>query len=72
MIERQRYSLGRVVSILPGDLLVVEVEDRATKEKITFREQIGRTMKVDTIVTFDVKDQYGLVEGIGAIFGKSK
>ena len=75
MKERQRNSLNRTVHMIPGDRLVCRVQDRATNEEITFTEKIGRTIDVDTVVTFDIEEGeevLGLTDGIGAIFGKAK
>ena len=59
--------------MLPGDELVCTVRDGRTQEEITVTEEIGRTMTVDTVVTFDVEEEVlGLTGGIGAIFGKAK
>jgi hypothetical protein len=73
MKERQRHNLNRTLCILPGDKLICSVDDRDTKKTYTFSEDIGRHLEVDTIVTFDVDEPVlGLVDGIGAIFGKAK
>jgi hypothetical protein len=70
--ERQRNKLSRKITLLPGDVLVCKVQDRKTKTHETFVEEIERTIEVDTVVTFDVDGEtLGLVDGIGAIFGKS-
>lgn len=68
--QRKQYKLERPVQVTPGDTLVVTVKDK--KGTQDFREEIGRTMTVDTVVTFDAKDEFGLEDGVGAIFGKSK
>jgi hypothetical protein len=75
MKERQRNSLGRTIYLSPGDILRCRVQDRETNEEITFTEEIGRTINIDTVVTFDVEEGeevLGLTDGIGAIFGKAK
>lgn len=70
--ERQRNKLsGGPVAVLPGDKLYCSVHDRKTKKTHTFVEEIGRSMVIDTVVTFDVKDEFGLEDGIGAVFGKA-
>jgi hypothetical protein len=54
----------------PGDELVCTVTDGKTVQE--FREKIQRKLIVDTVVTFDVDEPiFGLVDGIGAIFGQS-
>jgi len=55
--------------VLPGDHLTVRVYDRKAKEEIAFTEDIGRTMEVDAVVTFDAEDVLG-VDGIGVLMGK--
>lgn len=70
--ERQRNKLSYPVNLLPGDILVCEVQDSETGEVHKFTEKIGRQMKVDTVVTFDVdadEPVLGIVDGIGAVFG---
>jgi len=72
MRERQRHALPNTVHILPGDILRCRVQDRKNKKEYTFQERIGRSIQVDTVVTFDVDEPVlGLVGGIGAIFGKA-
>jgi hypothetical protein len=72
MRERQRNTLPTPVHLEPGDLLICTVTDRKTKTAHQFREEIGRRITVDTVVTFDVEEPVlGLSEGIGAIFGKA-
>ena len=69
--ERQRNELVRgPITLFPGDRLIATVKDELTGEEHTFEEEIGRTMVVDTVVTFDCKDEFGLKDGIGAVFGK--
>jgi hypothetical protein len=67
--ERERHKLSRSVAVCPGDQLVCTVREKDGREQ-TFRENIGRSLVIDTIVTFDVKDEFGLEDGIGAVFGK--
>ncbi len=72
MKERQRYTLPDPVRIQPGDRLICTVSDRKTGHIHEFQEKIGRTMTIDTVVTFDVnKETLGLKHGIGAIFGEA-
>lgn len=72
MKERQRNELPYPVCVQPGDTLICSVDDRKTGKTHKFREQIGRCIQVDTVVTFDVDEpMLGLVDGIGAIFGTS-
>lgn len=72
MRERQRHKLPQPVHIEPGDVLVCSVDDRKAMKTYQFQEKIGRRLIVDTIVTFDVDEPVlGLVDGIGAIFGKA-
>ena len=72
MKERQRHSLPNPVFLLPGDTFKCRVPDRQTKQDYIFEEKIGRTQKVDTVVTFDVDEPVlGLSSGIGAIFGEA-
>lgn len=72
MRERQRNKLDCPVHIHPSDRLQCRVYDRKTKKTHVFTEVIGRKMVVDTIVTFDVDEPVlGLVDGIGAVFGRS-
>ena len=72
MKERQRNSLGYPVHLFPGDRLICRVQDGKTQEEITFTEEIGRSVTIDTVVTFDVDEEVlGLTDGIGAIFGKA-
>lgn len=67
---RQRNKLaGGPVLCLPGDRLICTVQDRKTKKEHKFVEDIGREMVIDTAVTFDVIDEFGLEDGIGAVFG---
>jgi len=68
---RQRHSLGRTVHCEPGDQLVCTVQDRKTKEEITFRETVGRAVEINTVVTIDVSDELGLIDGFGGVFGKA-
>lgn len=73
MRERQRYTLPNVVHVEPGDRLICTVEDRATRKSHQFVEKIGRSQRIDTVVTFDVTTPtLGLKSGIGAIFGESE
>lgn len=72
MRERQRNRLTAPVEIYPDDTLRCSVYDRKTKRHHEFSETIGRRMTVDTVVTFDVDEPVlGLVDGIGAIFGRA-
>ena len=72
MKERQRHLLDHPVTLLPGDRLVCKVKEPG-EEEITFVEEIGRPMEIDTVVTFDLDGEvFGLISGIGAIFGKAK
>lgn len=73
MKERQRHKLPHAVHIEPEDILTCTVDDKETKKTYEFREKIGHRLVVDTIVTFDVDEPVlGLVDGIGAIFGRSE
>lgn len=73
MRERQRYTLDTPVRIEPGDTLTCRVFDKKTKKVHIFREEIGRKLTVDTLVTFDVDEPVlGLSDGIGVIFGKAE
>lgn len=67
--ERKRHDM-RPVAVVPGDILICTVHDKKGTQE--FRENIGRSMQLDTIVTFDVKNEFGLKDGIGAVFGKAK
>jgi len=70
--ERQRNRLHHPVQVHPDDRLRCRVYDLETKKTHEFTETIGRQMVVDTVVTFDiVEPELGLVDGIGAIFGRS-
>lgn len=70
MKERQRNKFSHPVHIHPGDTLTCEVTDEETGEVHRFTEEIGRSIVVDTVVTFDVDEPVlGIVDGIGAIFG---
>lgn len=75
MKERNRYPLsGGPIFVCPGDLLRVTVTEEETGKKFFFEEDIGRTMTIDTVVTFDIEDGeilLGLTDGVGAIFGKA-
>ncbi len=69
MKERQRYQLPVECHVEPDDFLICTVQDRKTKTAHEFCEKIGRTMLIDTCVTFDVDDPVlGLESGVGAIF----
>jgi len=68
---RERKKLPHPITVLPGDQLVCEITDKKTKQTFQHRENIGRTMVVDTIVTFDIENELDLADGIGGIFGKS-
>jgi hypothetical protein len=71
MKESNRYKFVAPVHILPGDKLICTCKDKTGRVE-RFEENIGRTMEIDTIVTFDVGEPiFGLSEGIGAIFGKA-
>jgi hypothetical protein len=71
MKERNRYKFTAPVYVQTGDKLVCTCEDKKTGRVERFEEKIGRTMVIDTVVTFDVGEPiFGLSEGIGAIFGK--
>jgi hypothetical protein len=68
--ERQRNNLaGGPVTLCTGDQLICRVTDKDGRTE-TFREDIGRSQIVDTVVTFDVEGEFGLKDGIGAVFGK--
>jgi len=70
--ERQRTQLQHPVLINPDDRLQCRIHDQKTGKTHVFTEVIGREMVVDTVVTFDVDEPVlGLVDGIGAIFGRS-
>ena len=70
--ERQRHQFDSgPMHCLPGDKLFVQVTDQKTGRIEHYEEEIGRSMVIDTIVTVDVKDEFGLEDGIGAIFGKA-
>ena len=69
--ERQRNKLSHSVHMLPHDVLKCSVHERATNKTHVFEEHIGRTMVIDTVVTFDVTGEFGLEDGIGAVFGKT-
>ncbi len=70
MKERQRHKLPHSVHLEPGDTLVCSVDDKEAMKTYQFTEKIARSLMVDTIVTFDVDEPiFGLVDGIGAIFG---
>lgn len=66
--ERGRYTLKEPVNVQAGDLLVCTIGQTGE----TIRECIGRTGRIDTIVTFDVDNEFGLKSGIGAIFGAAQ
>jgi hypothetical protein len=68
--ERQRNKLDYAVHLAPCDRLICDVTDKDGQTQ-RFTEEIGRTIVVDTVVTFDVKDEFGLEDGIGAVFGKN-
>lgn len=71
MKERQRHTLTSPVYLCPNDTLTVRIlEDGKVIHK--FNETCKRTIRVDTVVTFDIDEPIlGLVDGIGAIFGDS-
>ena len=69
--ERQRHAFSAPVHVLPGDKLICTATDKKTKKTHVFEENIGRTMTIDTVVTFDAKNEFGLEDGIGAVFGKA-
>lgn len=72
MRERKRYALPHTVYVNPGDILKCTVTEK-NGEQHQFTEKIGRSLEVDTVVTFDVDEPIlGLVDGIGAIFGKAQ
>ena len=72
MKERKRYKIDPVCCA-PGDLfrvtirMVDEYENIHCKE--VFEEPIGRELKIDSIVTFDTEDTFG-VNGIGCVIGR--
>lgn len=70
MRERNRHTLP-TIKLIPGDILHCAVDDRAQGMTHHFYEKIGREMTVDTLVTFDVTNEFGLANGIGAIFGEA-
>jgi hypothetical protein len=72
--ERQRCKLQNEVNVRDGDTLHVSVSEMTPQGRKVhqFEEKIGRSIVVDTIVTFDFKDCLGLKSGIGALFGKSE
>ena len=70
MRERCRHKLPHPVSVFPGDKLICSVTEKG--QCYEFREDVGREMVIDTILTFDVDEEIlGLENGIGAIFGKA-
>ncbi len=72
--ERQRHTLPVTVHTRPGDQLRCTVQDRKTMRQYSYREEIGRELVIDTIVTFDIppgETVLGLTNGIGGIFGKA-
>ena len=73
MRERQRKKLPVPVHVEPGDHLICKIRDRKTGKVHQHTEEIGRTMVVDTIVTFDLDEPALGLEagGIGAVFGKA-
>jgi len=70
MKERNRYKLPHPVSVFPGDKFICSVTEKG--QCYEFREDVGRKMVIDTILTFDVDEELlGLEDGIGAVFGKA-
>ena len=59
------YPLWNPRHCLDGDVLVCHVDG----EEIA-RETVEKSLVIDTVVTFRVKDALGLESGIGAAFGK--
>lgn len=35
-------------------------------------EFVGRDMIIDTLITFDVRDKLGILDGVGAIFAQTE
>jgi len=62
--------LPHPVHIFPGDKFICSVTEKGRCYE--FKEDIGREIVIDTIVTFDVSEAILEVEnGIGAVFGRA-
>jgi len=73
MRERQRNRLIQPVLLEPDDILRCRIYDREGGVIHEFTETADRNTMVDTVVTFDVDEpMLGLVDGIGAIFGREQ
>jgi len=68
--ERQRKRFKSPIYVLPDDTLRVAITGRDGRTEI-HSEKIKRDMVIDTIVTFDVVGEFGLKEGVGAVFGRT-
>lgn len=62
------------IQLAPGDTLVVsyeEEEEEGIKQELA-RETVDRLLTVDRIVMVDVKNSFGLKDGMGAFIGEGE
>lgn len=71
-IRKQIPLTGGPIHVIPDDILKVTVRDRQLGETFLFEEKIGREMAIDTVITLDIQDEFGMKDGIGAIFGRAQ
>lgn len=60
------------IYVTPGDTIIVSWHEPGAPEREVARETVDRTLVVDRIVIVDVKDAFGLEDGIGALLGKKQ
>ena len=56
--------------LMAGDSLRLTIRDTNGSEPYTHVEDIGRSMKVDQVLVYDVVNQFGLKDGIAVIVGE--
>ena len=69
MKKRFVHKLVCPVQLIPGDTFNILIHDKCQIYK--YSEKIGRTMTIDTIITFDANGSELGVKGIGVVFGKA-
>ena len=66
--ERKRHKRPKPVTLNPAHTLRCAVVGKTVEECVI---PVGRTLVIDTIVTFDLQGEFGFEDGIGAIFGRA-
>ena len=68
-VSRRKRTNIAPIYLAPHDTLSVWDETAPARVKLA-EETVDRFLTVDAIVTVDVKDEYGLVDGIGVLMGQ--